>query len=163
MGHLLRHVAIMTAVALVMPAAALARVGSDRVAEDDSVVSTTSTSYVDLGGPSLTVSIARAGTPVNIWFYAQTMQTQPNPGQASWFELLDNGSKMGESFYDHTNDGWGLGLWAGPNQPSTGAQNITVSWERSRLRVVSTPITCCGVSAKPATPSAGAIARSMCG
>jgi hypothetical protein len=119
-------VAIITGVALATPAATLARAGSDRVSEDDSVVSTTSTSYVDLGGPRLTVNIVKAGTPVSIWFYAQAMQTPPIIGQTAWFEVVDNGSPIGESFWDHTNAGWGQGLWAAPNLPSTGAQNITV-------------------------------------
>jgi hypothetical protein len=119
-------VAIITGVALAMPAAAPARTSSDHVAEADSVVSTTSTTYVDLGGPRLTVNITKAGTPVTMWFYAQTMQALPAiVGQTAWFEVVDNGSPIGQSFWDNTNAGWGQGLWAGPNLPSTGAQNIT--------------------------------------
>jgi hypothetical protein len=109
---------------LLCPGEALA--ATDRVAEDDSVVSTTSPSYVDLGGPSLTVNIGSGGTPVSIWFYAQAMQSPPISGQTSWFEVLDNGALIGQSFWDNSNAGWGEGLWSGTNQPSTGAQNITI-------------------------------------
>jgi hypothetical protein len=117
---------MIAAVALAAPAAAVARVGSDRVAENDGVVSTASASFVGLGGPSLSVNVAKAGTPLSIWFYAQAMQSPVIIGQTAWFEVVDNGAPVGQSFWDQTNAGWSQGLWAAPNQPSTGAQNITV-------------------------------------
>ncbi len=106
--------------ALAMPATAAAS-----RAEKACPVSTTSTSYVNLGGPSVTVNITSAGTPVTIWLYAQAMQTPILSGQTAWFEVVDNGSEIWQSYWNDTNAGWGDGLWAAPNAANGTTQNIT--------------------------------------
>jgi hypothetical protein len=130
--------AAIAAGALALPATAAA--GVDHVSEALGTVSTASTSYVDLGGPTVKVNVDKPGTTARIYLYAQAEQNPVIFGQSALIEVLDNGSPVWGSLWwpYQISSGWGgtgdnnVVIQVGEFSPAVGRHTYTVQYASSQ-------------------------------